>query len=238
MDLESEVKATVEIKASDVHTNVNDLYIRSGQGTSLIDTDFSFRTTLKSLSLLVAYFIQVTKSMEKKGLIENRGSKVSTKQHLMKIFLLTVNDFLHTYEIAAAFTPEYCQIDPLKVLRSETVKIHFVCVCGCFFTSFANKRQHIRSRHSKLYDYHRQFVLSAARTISTKEVTLIETIIKQRDPECYFDSEAGKSLLGTQEEQIARIVGLTQVFKIVPRTYAQKGTILSLEPPQSLATAF
>ena len=135
--------------------------------------------------------------------------------HTLKIQLLTMNAFLFGFEIAAAFEPKACHVDPLKVMQSDAIRAGFVCTCGSIFCSFVNLRQHIRTMHPKLFEYYRKVPGVVSRAMNDREVTAIEELISLRDP-----AKELESAIGTHEEQIIRLVGLQSVFKIVPRAYA------------------
>ena len=137
----------------------------------------------------------------------------------MKIHLLTMNTFLLNYEIAAAFTPEDCLVDPIKVLQLDIFKTSFICVCGQIYVSFVSLRQHLSTGHAKLSELIRTIPATCSRYMTNKEIIATEDLLKQREELCHVKD--GKSLIGTQEEQIVRVVGLISFYKLVTRNYAQ-----------------
>lgn len=133
--------------------------------------------------------------------------------------MLTMTTFLFHYEVASAFDPGLCHIDPLKALQLDQFKTHFICVCGSISNSTQSLRGHIGTTHQKLFDLLKSIPAAVTRILSNKEITAVEELFKNREELCH--ESQGKSLIGSIEEQVIRVVGLISFFKIVPKNYAQ-----------------
>ena len=75
--------------------------------------------------------------------------------------------------------------------------------------------------HPKLAMLCKAVASVGTKAMTNKEINNIEELFKTREP--LIHEEDGRSLIGTIEEQTARFVSLASIFKVIPRSYAQRG---------------